>query len=142
MKLGKFIGTVAAVTVGAAAGITAGAAIAAVVGFKKWSKDEDSDCVRIVLGNTRGIRLTKTGEADKYEIELNYDWQADPDFMDCENCAGCCEDCEGDGECNCCCVESDAEDEDAEDIDIQDKAEDILEEVKTVVEDIKEEIEE
>ena len=62
------------------------------------AKDEDSDCVRIVIGS-KGIRISKTGEPSKYQVETNYDWQSDPDFYDCENC-----DCE---ECDCeegsCC---------------------------------------
>ena len=122
MKTGKVIGTIAAVTLGTVAGVGIAAAAGAVIGLKKWAKDEESDCIRIVLNNTRGIRISKTEDKDKFEVEMNYDWQTDPDFMDCENCCGCgcdcdCDDecdccdcdCADESECNCCCVEIETE---------------------------------
>ena len=92
-----------------AAGVTAvvGAAAAASVayGLKKWSKDEDSNEIKLTTGGKYGLHIQKT-EDGKFVVDTKYDWASDPDFCDCEDC---CEDDEvvidisEDCECECGC---------------------------------------
>ena len=116
----KIFGHVAAAAFGTIAGIAAVALTGAAIGLYKWSKDEDSDCVRVVIGG-KGIRISKTGEPSKFQVETNYDWKSDPDFCDCENCD--CEECEceEDGCCkekeDCCCRCVEVEEEKTEEAD-------------------------
>ena len=94
---------------GIAAGVTAvvGAAAAASIayGLKKWSKDEDSNEIKITTGGKNGLHIQKT-EDGKYIVDTKYDWASDPDFCDCEDC---CEDDEVvidiSEEEPCCCEE-------------------------------------
>ena len=91
-----------------AAGVTAvvGAAAAASVayGLKKWSKDEDSNEIKLTTGGKYGLHIQKT-EDGKFVVDTKYDWASDPDFCDCEEC---CEDDDvvidiSDDECCCEC---------------------------------------
>ncbi len=97
-----------------AAGVTAvvGAAAAASVayGLKKWSKDDDSNDIKITTGGKYGLHIQKT-EDGKYVVDTKYDWASDPDFCDCEDC---CEDDDvvidiSDDDC-CCEAECDCDD--------------------------------
>ena len=97
-----------------AAGVTAvvGAAAAAGVayGLKKWSKDEDSNDIKITTGGKYGLHIQKTDDG-KYVVDTKYDWASDPDFCDCEDC---CEDEDvvidiSDDEC-CCEAECECDD--------------------------------
>ena len=104
---------------GVAAGVTAivGAAAAAGVayGLKKWSKDEDSNEIKLTTGGKYGLHIQKT-EDGKYVVDTKYDWASDPDFCDCEDC---CEEDDvvidiSDDECDCCCGEAECECDDIE----------------------------
>ncbi|MBQ8830625.1 MAG: hypothetical protein IJ017_03400 [Oscillospiraceae bacterium] len=109
-----------------AAGVTAvvGAAAAASVayGLKKWSKDEDSNDIKITTGGKYGLHIQKT-EDGKYVVDTKYDWASDPDFCDCEDCCedddvvidisdDCC--CEAECECGCEDIEVEIVEESAE----------------------------
>ena len=100
-------GKVLSVAAGVTAVVGAAAAASIAYGLKKWSKDEDSNEIKITTGGKNGLHIQKT-EDGKYIVDTKYDWASDPDFCDCEDC---CEDDEViidisgeaccDAECDC-----------------------------------------
>ena len=99
--MGKFFKGLA--ITGAAIGLAAVAGAA--YGLYKWSKDEDSEDIKLVFGGPNGIRISKDEETGKFTVDTRYDWQNDPEFCDDEECECCCED-EAD---ECCCEEEPCE---------------------------------
>ena len=117
----KFLGTALKVTAGVAVAAGAVAAAGFVYGLKKWSKDEDSDEIKITTGGKNGLHIQKT-EDGKYLVDTKYDWASDPNFCDDETAAaedgGIVIDISGE-KCgcedeNCACGEETAENNTAE----------------------------
>ena len=104
---GKFLSVAAGVT--AVVGAAAAAGIA--YGLKKWSKDEDSDEIKITTGGKYGLHIQKA-EGGKFVVDTKYDWASDPDFCDCEDDCCCDDEVVIDiSEDDCCCeAECDCDD--------------------------------
>ena len=103
-------GKILSVAAGVTAVVGAAAAEGVAYGLKKWSKDEDSNDIKITTGGKYGLHIQKTDDG-KYVVDTKYDWASDPDFCDCEDC---CEDEDvvidiSDDEC-CCEAECDCDD--------------------------------
>lgn len=81
MRKKDFWKHVSAISAGTVLGIGIAALGGVLVGLNRWSKDEDSDSIRIALGK-KGIMIRKNTETGKYEVDTNYDWKSDPEFCD------------------------------------------------------------